>query len=644
LDAIVLIKYVADIENVPPDAWDLEIGTLRRAKLRMVANPLDDHALALALRARGHMGQVIAISMGPHRAERVCRRAVAYGADGAVLLSDRTFAGSDTLATARTLSKAILRVIDEFGLDSPLIFAGMQSPDGDTAQVPAEIAAMLDLPLVPYVTDMDVGERSITFRAMERAGYSLYEVLRLPAIVTVTGHAPELPFHTTLKRLAVASATRIATWAAADLGMGSNETGLDGSATRVVKIETVSRRGKRGVTLDLSGAESVDVELTSIVAKIVGEVGNTGTVVNEGREDEDAGTGISADDEHRVGLCLCVVESSDSSPTQAGLELLGEARRLADERNCHAGALLLGDEIPESAAAGLGAWGATTVLAVSGPARPASHHDYAELLCRTVPAKEPEFVLIPASLRGRTIASLAAARLGLGLTADCTGLANGRAPSKDPKEESGSTVLRQTRPALGGNILATIVSANGPAMATVRAGVFPIREYPANPVRVERISFETESFGDLVLLRTETASTAVKGADENADIVVAVGSGVGSRSRLDSYVRPFIQALEDRLGTSVTLACSRAAVEGDILPYPYQVGQTGKTVRPKLYVALGISGAIQHRLGMENSVLVVSVNPDPEAPIHDVSGFSIIGTIEETVPTMTRALRSSFAT
>jgi electron transfer flavoprotein alpha subunit len=163
-------------------------------------------------------------------------------------------------------------------------------------------------------------------------------------------------------------------------------------------------------------------------------------------------------------------------------------------------------------------------------------------------------------------------------------------------------------------------------------------------VRVERISFETESFGDLVLLRTETASTAVRGADENADIVVAVGSGVGSRSRLDSYVRPFIQALEDRLGTSVTLACSRAAVEGDILPYPYQVGQTGKTVRPKLYVALGISGAIQHRLGMENSVLVVSVNPDPEAPIHDVSGFSIIGTIEETVPTMTRALRSSFAT
>jgi electron transfer flavoprotein alpha subunit len=298
------------------------------------------------------------------------------------------------------------------------------------------------------------------------------------------------------------------------------------------------------------------------------------------------------------------------------------------------------------------------------------HHDQAALLAGAVRERHPRTLLLPASLQGRTVAALTAAQLETGLTADCTSL--------ELDEESGG--LLQIRPALGGNIRATIITrAAGPGrpeMATVRSGVFPLRRYPESapqhescvvpgrghkleggpaglrPATVrlhEEAGAGSAGTGSAGAGQTAagTADGAVTGEDGGvdtaADVVLAVGRGIGSAERLQAFVQPLMEVLQSRLHLRVSLACSRAVVEAGILPYEYQIGQTGKSVRPSLYIAVGISGAIQHRLGMEHSSRIVSINPDAEAPIHALSDYAVVATVEEALPGLTEALRSPSA-
>ena len=632
MDVIVLVKYVADIERVPPDAWDPDTGTLKRARLRMVANPLDDNALAVARRLAGKEGTIVAVSMGPGSAESVCRRAVAYGAAQAVLVSDRGFAGSDTLATAKTLGAAVIRAERVFRLHRPAVICGMQSPDGDTAQVPAEVAAQLGLPLIPYATDVDRVDGSLVCTVMERDHHSVVRVADTRAVVACTGFTPELPFHTTLDRFALAAQAEIAVWGPGDLALSAEEIGLSGSATKVVNIESVPRSRGAGTRIALGDSRDPAGELGPVLSA-VSRLANTSSIVVDETPQTTAPT-IRATRDDAGGCCLSLVELSAGEPTQATLELVGETRRLASCMGRESAALSIGSILSNAAVETLGSAGASRVIRVTGPNRSASvdHHQQAHLLAAAIDAIKPPFVLVPASLTGRTVSALTAGTLGLGLTADCTGL-------EVVREDDEQWRLYQTRPALGGNILATIVSKVKPEMATVRAGVFRATSRYHSAVPLEDLVIHDLPVSRVLLLRRTASPASDAGADTAAEVVVAVGSGIGSRERLERFVRPFVDVLKERLGPDrVTLACSRAAVEADILPYPYQIGQTGKTVRPALNFALGISGAIQHRLGMEHSVTVCSVNPDPGAPIHDISHFSIIATIEEAIPLLTKRL------
>ena len=276
-------------------------------------------------------------------------------------------------------------------------------------------------------------------------------------------------------------------------------------------------------------------------------------------------------------------------------ELLGEASRLASDLHCSVTALLAGGSGEPAPA--LAAAGADMVLLADGPdpVQP-DELQYTAILAALVRKYDPAVLLLGATAFGRSLAPRLAARLGTGLTADCTAL------SVDP----GTGLLRQTRPAFGGNLMATIVCpGHRPQMATVRPKVFPAPV--PDPDRPWHLLRESVPAGPRAFEWLEQIASEEETDLGKADVLVSVGQGIGGAENI---------ALAEELARKLhgTLASSRPLVDNGIMPYPRQVGQTGKTVSPKLYLALGISGAIQHMAGVAAQKLV-AVNTDPDAPI-----------------------------
>ena len=305
-------------------------------------------------------------------------------------------------------------------------------------------------------------------------------------------------------------------------------------------------------------------------------------------------------------------------------ELLGEGRKLADKLGVKLCAVLLGGGVAD-AAHKLGERGADRVYLVDDPALKDYQDDpYTAVLVKLVEEYKPEALLCGATTIGRSLISRVAIKTGAGLTADCTGL------DVDVKER----LLLQTRPAFGGNIMATIVAPNHrPQMATVRHKV--MKEAPVQPGRAAEIVtkvYPPETFAsrtkllDVVAELTETVNLS------EADIIVAGGRGMGSKENFAQ-----LGELAKVLGGAV--GASRSAVDADWIPYSHQVGQTGKTVVPKLYIACGISGQIQHLIGMQSSKTIVAINRDPDAPIFKVATYGIVGDVNEILPALTREVK-----
>jgi len=305
-------------------------------------------------------------------------------------------------------------------------------------------------------------------------------------------------------------------------------------------------------------------------------------------------------------------------------ELLGEGRKLADKLGVKLCAVLLGHDM-ETAAGKLGERGADKVYLVDHPALAAYQDDpYTAVLVKLVEEYKPEALLCGATTIGRSLISRVAIKTNAGLTADCTGL------DVDTKER----LLLQTRPAFGGNIMATIIAPNHrPQMATVRHKV--MQEAPVKPGRgVEIVSnvYPEETFASRTRLLEVVEELANTVNISEADIIVAGGRGLGSKENFAQ-----LEELAKVLGGAV--GASRSAVDADWIPYSHQVGQTGKTVVPKLYIACGISGQIQHLIGMQSSKTIVAINKDPDAPIFKVATYGIVGDVNEIVPALTREFK-----
>jgi len=305
------------------------------------------------------------------------------------------------------------------------------------------------------------------------------------------------------------------------------------------------------------------------------------------------------------------------------LELLGEGRKLADKRKTRLSAVLIGSGIKDKAK-DLIAHGADVVYVADNPALKDFNDDpYAAILSSLAAEHKPEIILAGATAIGRSFIPKVAAKLYTGLTADCTML--------DIDAETGH--LHQTRPAFGGNIMATIVTPNHrPQMATVRHKVMKMapRDDKRRGDIIEVKSGTSSDIRTRVLKTIEEIGSTVNICE--ADIIVAGGRGMTDPKHLH-----LLEELASVLGGAI--GATRGAVDEGWIPYSHQVGQTGKTVCPKLYIACGISGAVQHLAGMQSSEVIIAINKDPDAPIFSVATYGIVGDVLEVLPIMIKKFK-----
>ncbi len=335
---------------------------------------------------------------------------------------------------------------------------------------------------------------------------------------------------------------------------------------------------------------------------------------------------------NRKGEVWVFAEQHDGKLEDTPLELMSKARRLADKLGVKLAATLLGDNVKDLAAK-LISYGADKVYLVEHPLL--EHYQtnsYAKVIYDLIHKHEPQVVLYGATATGRDLGPRVASAAKAGLTADCTDLQIG------DHQEAGNgkihkNLLFQVRPAFGGNIIATIINYDRwPQMATVREGVMPMPE-PKTGRKGKIIEEKAQlSQQDLALEILAEHKQAKKVNLKAARIIVAGGAGVGSKDNFK-----LIWDLANCLGAAP--AATRAAVDLGFIDHDHQVGQTGTTVRPSLYVAVGISGAIQHQAGMSDSQKIIAINNDPDASIFQIAHYKILGDLNEIVPTMITAIK-----
>ncbi len=632
MNYIVLVKQVPDTKHIPQDAWDWNTGTLRRAFLENVCNELDKQALAFAAELRlRRPGRIVALTMGPPFAEEVLRYALAVGADSGVLLTDRRLGGADTPATAYPLARAIMKIERELfeGDRDYLIVAGMQSVDGDTAQVPPQVAQELDIAHVAYVTDhaLDVNGE-VTVRRLTRNGNETLALSRYPCLVTLTARTP--PPYPGFRRTRWAASQALFEWDAEAIGADQSRIGLAGSRTNVVKIfpakETTSRR-----CLILQDLE-----------ELVGLLRESYAI----RRDKPATTDRDPDyrlpegkaAEYRGDLWI-YAEQEEGQLHPAAFELLGKARELALPLGEKVGAVLAGLNV-ENLASELIRQGADKVFVVAGQqmnrflVRP-----YTVAVTRLVEKYKPQILLFSATPMGRELAPRIAYATQSGLTADSTDL---RLTDLKRGRNERVGILMQTRPALGGNIMASIVSQNSSVqMSTARPGVLKALE-PDNSRAGEIIRFDPMLNGTDPGVRVCSVEKKPPSSGlAEASVVVAGGIGCRTRENFERYVGSLAAELKRVLGAPVERAGSREAVEAGFTDRSRQVGQTGETIAPKLYVAMGISGAVQHLSGVQGAETILAIDKDPKAPIFRACDFGVVGEMETVVPELVRLLEAS---
>ena len=318
-------------------------------------------------------------------------------------------------------------------------------------------------------------------------------------------------------------------------------------------------------------------------------------------------------------LWVFVETNEDGTAKNVGIELLTPGHDMAVKQGGALVAVVIGSGV-DAAVQAASEHGADKVIVVDGPEYATYTTDaYAIALCTLVEKYGPTSMLIGATNNGRDLGPRVSCRLKTGLTADCTGL--------DVDAESGNVAW--TRPAFGGNLMATILCPDHrPQIGTVRPGVFKKgeageakAEIIKEDIHVDAADIRTQI---LELIKEEGGETVDL---EGAEIIVSGGRGVGGPEGFEP-----IQALAKVLGA--TVGASRAAVDSGWIPHSHQVGQTGKTVGPKLYIACGISGAIQHLAGMSSSDVIVAINKDPDAPIFDIADYGVVGNLFEVLPVM----------
>lgn len=612
---IVCIKQV-------PDSTDMRIdpktNNLIREGVPSITNPPDLHATEEALRVREKFGGIIsAITMGPLQAESSLRELLAMGVDYAYHISDRALAGSDTLATSYTLWMGIKKVCELHG-PFTLIFFGRQAIDGETGQVGPGVAARFGIPIITYAYKIEEINLEKKYIIAWRKVYDGTERVKasLPSALSITEEAntPRIP---KIEDIIRAYKAKIVKWNKNDLNLEEDKIGLKGSPTWIKRVFPPPPR-KKGQIFDGRGKEKEAVQW--LIDQLV-KLNAFGEKVAESYE-EPKPLPIALDKTKSFGEVWSTVEHRYGKANPVSWELLGEARRLSRLLGVKCAAVIVGHNVKElidEAAS----YGADKVYYVDHEIyRDYRTEPYSFALKELCLKYKPDILLMPGTQNGRDWAGYVATLIPTGLTADVTQM------DIDPS----SGILLATRPDFGGNEMSTIVCPrHKPQMVTVRPKVFKL------PPRIPGRTCETIK-EDIVPNEEEIHTQLLEFIPrekiklEEARIIVAFGKGLGSPKNIH-YIEELAKILNAEIGAT------RAVVYSGWVSKDKQIGQTGLTVRPRLYFAIGISGAIQHVVGMQNSDIVVAINIDPEAPIFNVADFGIIGDLFKIVPLLTEELR-----
>jgi electron transfer flavoprotein alpha subunit len=600
-----------------------EDGLMDRTKAKSIINIDCQFGLeaGLQLRKQNPDARLIVCSMGPGSFETSLRTAVSMGYDEAYLLSDRKRGGSDTYATGLAISTMLKHLgFTRDSKDPYIVLAGRQTSDGDTAHVPSQVAENIGIPQATFVESVKAdGAGNVIAKRIIEGGYQMMK-LPMPCVIslTPTGIPPRKP---SLSGAIKARNLKITTFGIDDIGLGTEKIGLTGSPTIVAKVvNMVSERPP--ITMSEGQNEA------ALVDSLIANLKKGGNVLEKkekvARKEIDRPDFPEKDFRDGASGILTWAEITNGNISRPSLELLTPARNLATQlgANTKVMTLIIGKNI-QPLAQTLIEHGSDEVIFVDDE----KLEEYlvlpfASIFTQVIKERKPEIALFAATTSGRELAPRIGMRTNSGVTADCTGLEIGEYIDKKGKVIV-TPILESRRPTYGESKLATILGFVCPQVSTARAGTFEVPERIVG--REGIISGFTPVLDEKDFVVEIIKTVRGEGGLQNlfdADIIVSGGRGTTNDSL--SLMKGLAEALQSQ-GVNAEWACSRPVVDEGITEYARQIGQTGKTVRPKVYVAVGISGAIQHIAGMKEAGKVIAINHNPKASIFNNADFGIVG-------------------
>lgn len=605
---IVCVKQVPEVEDID---FDPATKTLIREGVRNVVNPFDRRALAEAIRLRDiHGGEVVVVTMGPTQARDALIECLGAGADRAIHLLDKAFAGADTLATARTLALALKKEKFDF------ILCGKYSVDAETGQVGPELAELLEIPHVTGATKVELGADGKT-AIVDRETDEGFETIEcdLPALLTAAERLVR-PIKVRQEQIELGRGKPITVMTSTDLMSDLTIFGLAGSPTMVTEIRSLARARQ----IEFIEGGDVDEKAERLIEKLA----SRGVFANKQQDPEPEPAPIGAARKVPGREVWVAAELIGGEVRRVTFELLGKGAELAAKLGATLAAFVAGADAGRHAKV-LAAYGAERVyFAEDESLRDYTTSAYTLLVTSAIQTYHPIVVLMPSTSNGRDLAPRVAARLAVGLTADCVDL-----DINDRGE------LVQYKPAFGGNIVALIISRTLPQMATVRPGMLkaarPDYGRSATVTCLSSPMPEGRAPARRVSARTEVG---VEVSDlEQAHTVICAGTGIGGPENI-----PMLEALAGALGG--VLGATRRVVDAGWLPRQQQIGLTGKIVSPRLYIGVGVRGAFNHTIGIQQTGTIVAINTDPKADIFAAADFGVVEDFARMVPALTARLRA----
>ena len=637
LTIISLIKQVP----LPSEMRMGEDGLMDRTKAKSIINIDCQFGLEAGLQLKKQYpdARLVVCSMGPKSFENALRKSISMGYDDAYLLSDRKLGGSDTYATGLALSTMLKHMgFTKNSKDPFIILAGRQTSDGDTAHVPSQVAESIGIPQATFVESVKAdGHGNVIAKRIIEGGFQMLK-LPMPCVISMTPTGIP-PRKSSLSGSIKARALNITTFGIDDIGLGTEKIGLNGSPTIVVKVVNI---GSERPPIKMSEGHNEKSLVDSFIANFKSGGNTLGKKDKEEKKETERPDFPEKDFRNGSRGILTWAEITNDKISRPSLELLTPARKLATSlgNDTRVMTLVLGKNVKHFARTLIEHGSDEVILVENDRLEEYMVMPFASVFAQVIKDRKPEIALFAATTSGRELAPRIGMKTDSGVTADCTGLEIGEYIDKKEKVIY-TPILESRRPTYGESKLATILGFVCPQISTARAGTFEIpklMEGRQGAISEFKPVLDEKDFV-VEILQTERGEGGMQNLFD-ADIVVSGGRG----TTVDNLklVKELTEALRNK-GIKAEWASSRPVVDDGIVEYARQIGQTGKTIRPKVYIAVGVSGAIQHLAGMKESDKIIAIDHNPKANIFRNADFGIVGEYTDILPELIERVKAGFS-